>query len=295
VFDAGIDTRTKLARNYFFHDPEHWTGLYHTLEPFTAVRYTNRSSYDDIPLFDRLDALDGRDVATYGIDSRFLLRRVPTADKPGGPFEFARISLSQTYNLTRNVVDDNFSDIDLAGFLQPFEGFAVRTLTSYNAGASQIRGANASLSWEPGSIPYVLRGSGSQIAVAYRYVRSDQQPSDDQVESAEMLARLAFTRNIALGLKGLYDIVGNTFVETGVGLTFTSSCDCWSVGLGVVNRVNPSVAFGDDERGNPKELQVRLAFELKGLGGFGSGVAQRNSPALDSVEYEDVGFWRAGW
>lgn len=300
VFDAGVDTRSKIARNYVFTDTGQWSGLYHTIEPFAALRYTNRSSYDDIPLFDRLDAIDGRDVVTYGVDSRFLLRHLEVADPNhgSGSFEFARFSLSQTYNLTSDVIDDHFSDIDLAAFIQPIEGFAVRTLTSYNVGSGEVRGANASVSWETGRLAPILRGPNSQIAAAYRYVRSDDNTTsnDDELESTEMLARLQFTKNFALGLKGLYDIVGKSWLEKAVGVTFTSSCDCWSIGLGVVERVNPAVSYGIVEEGSPDELQVRLAFELTGLGGFGRGVnTGRSSPALDTVEYDDFGFWRAGW
>jgi LPS-assembly protein len=281
IFEGGIDARTKLARDYVFSGTETWSGLYHSLEPFTAFRYTNRSSYDEIPLFDRLDALDGRDVASYGVDSRFLLRRRPDHAKKGqGAFELARLSLMQTYNVTRDVVDDHLSDIDLAAFLQPMEGLALRTLTSYNVGAAALRGAHASISWETGPVGRILRGRATQVAAAYRYVRSD---AADILESAELLARLGITRNFSLGLKGRYDVIGKTWVEQGAGLTFTSSCDCWSVGLGVVERVNPD------------EFQVRVAFELRGLGGFGGGAIQRTSPALDDVEYDDVGFWRAGW
>jgi LPS-assembly protein len=299
IFDAGIDVRSKFARDFEFEDTEQWKGLYHTLEPFAAIHYTNRSTYDDIPLFDRLDAIDGRDVATYGVDSRFLLRRLSAAanasrDTPSGPFELARLSISQSYNLSREVVDDHFSDIDIAAFVQPVEGFAVRTLTSWNVGSNQVSGANASVSWETGPVGPILRGPNSQIAAAYRYVRNTTD-ADDVLQSTEMLARLDFTRNFAVGLKALYDIVGNTFVEKAVGVTFTSSCDCWSIGLGVVERVNPSINYGLGNEGANDELQVRLAFELRGLGGFGSGVTQRSSPALDSVEYEDIGFWRAGW
>lgn len=296
VFMGGVDTRTKLARDYAFADSERWSGLYHTLEPFTAVRYTNLSSYADIPLFDRLDAIDGRDVASYGLDSRFLLRRRPgNKDSGRSPFELGRLSLSQSYNISRKVVNDHFSDIDFAAFVHPLEGLALRTLTSYNVGAGQVRGANASLSWETGPLFPILRGNGSRVAAAYRYVRSDTE--DDVLQSTEMLARLAFTRNISIGLKGLYDIVGKTFVEKAVGVTFTASCNCWSVGLGVVDRVNPAAAGRSEsgDRGNSDEVQVRLAFELNGLGGFGSNVTQRASPALDSVEYADLGFWRAGW
>lgn len=296
IFDAGTDLRTKFAREYSFTESSQWTRLYHSLEPFAVMRYTNRSSWDDIPLFDRLDAIDGRDVATYGVDSRFLLRQAP-GQKPNsnGLFEFGRVTLAQSYNLSRDVVNDHFSDIDLSAFVQPVEGFAIRTLASYNVGASQLRGANASLSWETGPFGPLLRGPNSQVAAAYGYVRNDD--GGNVLQSTEMLARLAFTKNISLGLRGLFDIVSNNFVEKAIGVTFTSSCDCWTVGLGVVDRVNPAVTgnYGATGGTSPDELQVRLAFELTGLGGFGSSVTQRTSPALGTVEYDDVGFWRSGW
>ena len=44
--------------------------------------------------------------------------------------------------------------------------------------------------------------------------------------------------------------------------------------LGVVDRVNQAATgnYGSSGGDSPDELQVRLAFELTGLGGFGSSV-----------------------
>ncbi|HYB98098.1 MAG TPA: LPS assembly protein LptD [Candidatus Limnocylindrales bacterium] len=288
LIEGGLDVRTKLARPYAL-DSERWKDLYNSIEPFAGVRYLNSTDeFGDLPLFDRLDSIDGRDVVTYGVDSRFFLRG---RNHDQNPFELARISLLQAYNITREVVDDHFSDVDLAAFVQPLPGFALRTLTSYNFGSNEVRGAYASVAWESGP-NVVLRGPSTRVAAAYRYVREDQLPSDpaptapegaDILESGELLARLGLTRNIAIGLKGRYDFISTRFVEKAGGITFTSSCDCWSIGVGIIERVNPD------------EFQVRVAIELAGLGGIGSGATSRTSPALDDVAYEDVGFWRPGW
>ncbi|HYC56783.1 MAG TPA: LPS assembly protein LptD [Candidatus Binatia bacterium] len=287
VFEGGIDVRTKLARPYALDSP-HWKDLYNSIEPFAGIRYLNTTAeFSELPLFDRLDAIDGRDVATYGIDSRFFLRG-RQSDQTA--FELARISLLQTYNISREVVDDHFSDIDLAAFVQPIEGLALRTLTSYNVGSNEFRGAYGSLAWDTGP-NRILRGPSTRVAAAYRYVREDSGSSDpddvipdpDILESGELLARLGLTRNISIGLKGRYDFISTGFVEKAGGITFTSSCDCWSIGLGVIERVNPD------------EFQVRVAIELAGLGGIGKGAISRTTPALDDVAYEDVGFWRPGW
>ncbi len=278
IFEGGFDTRTKLARDYALGS-EQWSGVYHSLEPFVAFHYLGQSLSGVLPLYDGIDAIDGRDVASYGVDSRFLLRRRDGREGNRGPFELGRISLSQSYNVSRPVVDDHLSDIDVSAFVQPVEGLALRTLTSWNVGASEVRGANASISWDAGSLRF-LPGPSNQVAAAFRYVRND---TVDILESTEVLARLGLTPRISLGLKGRYDFISSTFVEKGAGLTFSSACQCWSVGFGVVERVNP------------KEFQVRINVELSGLGGFGSGAIARTSPALDDVGYQDLGFWRAGW
>ncbi|MBI5504649.1 MAG: LPS-assembly protein LptD [Deltaproteobacteria bacterium] len=278
IVEGGFDARTKVARDYALGS-DRWTGIYHSLEPFVAFHYLGDSRSDVLPLYDGVDAIDARDVASYGVDSRFLLRRREGPDAVRGPFELGRLSLAQSYNLSQRVIDDHFSDIDVAAFVQPVEGLALRTLTSWNVGAAQVEGANASISWDAGPMRF-LTGPRNQVAAAFRYVRSEDA---DILQSSELLARLGLSPRISLGLKGRYDFISSSFVEKGAGVTFSSSCQCWSIGVGVVERVNPD------------EFQVRLNFELAGLGGFGSGATSRTSPALDDVSYQDIGFWRAGW
>jgi len=279
IIEGGADARTKLGRQYALSS-QTWSSVYHTVEPFVGFHYLEQTESDPIPLYDGLDAFDERDVARYGVDSRFLLRWREDPAASRAPFELGRISLSQSYNLFQKVVDDHFSDIDLAAFVQPLEGLALRTLTSWNVGASEVRGAYASISWDQGSMRF-LPGPSNQVAAAFRYVRSSDEA--DILESSELFARLGLTRHITLGLRGRYDFISSTFVEKGGGFTFSAPCDCWSIGIAVVKRVNPD------------EFQVRVGFELKGLGGFGSGPSARSSPALGDVGYQDLGFWRAGW
>jgi len=278
IFEGGFDARTKVARTYALGS-ERWSGLYHSLEPFVALHYMEDAYSAPLPLYDGVDAIDQRDDARYGVESRFLMRDRVVHDGSQGLFELGRVSLSQSYNFTRRVVDDHFSDIDVAAFVQPLEGLALRTLTSWNVGTAEVRGAHASISWDAGPLRF-LTGPSNKVAAAFRYVRSDDA---DILESGELLARLGLSPTISLGLRGRYDFISMSFVEKGGGVTFSSDCKCWSVGLGVVERVNPD------------ELQVRVNFELSGLGGFGSGAAARTSPALDDVGYQDLGFWRPGW
>ena len=67
------------------------------------------------------------------------------------------------------------------------------------------------------------------------------------------------------------------------GLRLSSKCDCWSVDFGVVSRVNPD------------ELQFRVLIELSGLLSLGQAMTDNPTPALEDLDFDDLGFWRPGW
>ncbi len=282
AFEAGFDARSKFARDFALSDSK-WTSIRHTLEPFVRFIYSSESSSDNFPLFDRFDSIDGRSVGTWGLDSRFLMHGGETS------FEYARVSLSQSYNFDERVLDDQFSDIDLAGFIRPVKPLALRTVTSYNVGASKLTGASTSISYQSGPVGF-LRGERNEVAVAYRFVSRDIVANqnagfirDAGVESAEAMAFLGFTRTLSMGLRGRYDLESGRFIERGGGIQVESSCQCWRVDVGIIERVNPD------------ELQFRVLVDLAGLTGFGSSATDFRTATLDEVRYGDVGFWRPGW
>ncbi len=268
MLEAGVEARTKFARDFELSGGR---TLRHSLEPFAGFAYASDSGDDEFPLFDRFDSFDGRDIVHAGVDSAFLLR---TED--GIRREVARLALLAGYNTGENVLDDGFTDIDLAAFVRPTPTLAVRTLTSVNPTAAELTGAHASLFWEPGPIG-PLAGRANRVGVAYRFVRGGI------LESAEGRTRLAFNDRFSVGMRGRYEFESGRFVEKGGSFRFTSACNCWSIDLGILSRVNPD------------EVQLRLLVELAGIGDVGQSAAERTSPALDDIAYDDLGFWRAGW
>jgi LPS-assembly protein len=296
VADTGIDLRTSFKREFVlpqtrFADAiagtrredgtmENATML-HLLEPFTAVRFTTVGDEDQVPLYDELDRYDDRTTFTYGIAQRFLFRSDSDAQRE----ERARVSIAQTYNLEQKVIDDHFSDVDLSLAVKPIGGVSVSSLTSYNPGASQLTGAVAELSVGELSVPYLVP-RGASVDVVYRFVRGGETEIDadlDDLETLEGRALFALTSRVSFGINGRYDFPGSEFVESGGGFRITSACDCWAIDLGMINRVNPD------------ETEVRVAIELKGLGGLGSSALDYQTPGLAGVQHGRTIYGRYGW
>ena len=255
--------------------------LLHTLEPFSAVRYTHAGDDDDLPLYDENDRVDTRLTLTYGVSQRYLFGASDDVERE----ERARFSVAQTYNVNDDVIDDHFSDLDLSLAIRPTRGVSVSGLTSYNIGASELTGAVAELS-TAGIVVPGLSARGSSFDIVYRFVRGGESEIDadlDDLETLEGRVFVAVTDQLSFGLNGRFDFPSDKFVESGGGLRLESACRCWSIDLGVSNRVNPD------------ETQLRLAFELKGLGGLGSSALDYQTPGLAGLEHGETVYGRYGW
>jgi len=295
VAETGVDLRTAFAREFGLPDNALASAvvgrsastkekasqptMLHMLEPFTGLRFTTSGDEDQVPLYDEADRIDDRTTFTYGVAQRFLFRADPEDQRE----ERARLSIAQTYNLDQKVIDDHFSDIDMSMGIKPVGGVSVSGLTSYNPGANKLTGAIGELSVGKLSIPYLIP-QGASLDIVYRFVRGGETDTDlDDLETLEGRALFQLTSRLALGLNGRYDFPGNQFVESGGGFRITSACNCWAIDLGVINRVNPD------------ETQVRLAVELKGLGGLGASALEYQTPGLAGVEHGRTIYGRYGW
>ena len=255
--------------------------MLHLVEPFTALRFTTAGDEDQVPLYDELDRIDDRTTITYGLSQKFLFRDDAEVQRE----ERARLSIGQTYNLEQKVIDDHFSDIDFSIAVKPIAGVSVSGLTSYNPGASELTGAVAEFSVGDLSVPYFVP-RGASLDVVYRFVRGGEAEIDadlDDLETLEGRALFQLTGRVAFGINGRYDFPGAEFVESGGGFRVTSACDCWAIDLGVINRVNPD------------ETEVRLAIELRGLGGIGSSALDYQTPGLAGVQHGRTIYGRYGW
>ena len=268
VLDAGLDLRTELQRTYGWGMRDH-EQVTHTLAPFARLRRTSGSSRSELPLYDGADSIQGRTTGTYGIESR-LLRHGPDA---GNNREMARVRVSQTYDFSRPVRSNYFSDIDFAAVFDPNERVSVNSLVSFDAGAAEVTAAVASLAVFSNT-ESVARGEGASFGLAYDFVR------DGGLESVEGRGTWGLNDRVGLGAKLRYDFVSETFIEEAASVRIRSSCDCWAINLVAVNQVNPS------------EFQFRVSFDLGGIGTVGSAPSTGNVTALKNPAEHD---WRGSW
>ncbi|RMF23282.1 MAG: LPS-assembly protein LptD [Deltaproteobacteria bacterium] len=278
--EGGVEVKTVLSRRFqvpafllpvlLGERSDSGQAWEHTIEPFARLRATTNSTAD-LPLYDEVDRIDGRSVATYGLASRFLLD-----DDRGAAFETLRLSAEQSYNFDEQVLDDHFSDIDFTLSLRSRWGLALRGLASYNVGDGRLMGAASALSLEGIRLPWT-KVPGSRVQAVYRFVRGEV------LETAEGRAILALSEHFSVGLNGRFDFVGSTFVESGGGIRYRSGCGCWAIDVGVLNRVNPD------------ELQLRVEVELAGLGSLGSSPLFKTSRRLAALYGVDRGYRRYGW
>jgi hypothetical protein len=255
--------------------------LLHTLEPFTSLRATHAGDTDDLPLYDELDRIDSRTTLTYGISQRFLFGESETVERE----ERARFSVAQTYNFNEDVIDDHFSDVDVSLAIRPTRGVSISGLTSYNVGSSELTGAVGEVSLA-GVIAPGLATRRSSLDIVYRFVRGGESEIDadlDDLETLEGRVFFAVTDQLSVGVSGRFDFPSDKFVESGGGFRIESACRCWAIDLGLSNRVNPD------------ETQLRLAVELRGLGGLGSSALDYQTPGLAGLDHGETVYGRYGW
>lgn len=263
--------------------------LKHTIQPYTRYTYVPEEEQDDLPLFDSLDRVRARSLVTYGVRSTLLGRFDRSSKSPTDLYELTpRISDIGVADLTRGV--GSFGSFDLSDDSAEF-GSAVNrgqvnellTLTvkqSYDyEEAQEDRDPNLDAFSDVGTelvlLPsnYVrlkfesniadggeLSSWGSSVALRddrgdvvrtrYSYIREGQSQIDGNIE-------LPITERVRLGYYAKYDDQEAELLENRFGFRFVSSCDCWKVDLGYVDRVNPD------------KQQYTLTFSMLGLGDFG--------------------------
>lgn len=264
--DAAVGTT--LDRIY----PLHWFGLEklkHTIEPGIQYLYIPTVAQADLPFFDGTDRVNRRNLVTYGVVSRFIGRFAesapdeshPQGDRPGGDAvrELGRFSITQSADITHEInptepgrATGHFSDVDIAGRVNPNRFLSARFLTSYDTSNTDI--STTSVGFFVEDPRYERRGDGPHVetrtsaGVSYRILTQNKlQELDDNIV-------LRLTDWAGFLYSSRYDVVQNRFLDNFFGLRFLSTCDCWALDVAVT------------ERRNPQEVQVQAQVTLLGLG-----------------------------
>jgi LPS-assembly protein len=271
------------------------TRLKHTIEPLVNYTYIPEVEQDDLPLFDQLDRFRERSLLTYGFASRLYGRffepyertteieeltsaqeTLPMFDMNQSLLDFGRgmvlaperdidvregeirelgmIRVRQGYDWVEERKDldpnrDALTDVNIGLALSPSSYFSTAFDSNLNTDSGDFSSYFISLA---------LRDDREDVLrTRYNFV-------DGRVSQIEGNFELKLSDRLKAGAYGLYDTNTDEFLQSQGLLRFQNSCNCWSLDLGVGQRINP------DRR------QVMLTFTFGGVGALRQGVGVSN-------------------
>jgi hypothetical protein len=255
--------------------------LTHMVEPSLTYQYLPWVNQSPFPQFDSVDFVSPQNRLTFQLGNR-LMARPRGAKGEGEVFEYASLSLAQSFNLQPR--SREFSDVYLAGLTPERVDQAVKDVRPLGNGFSQVRErawSNTVLSGQVSPHPTVgLRGA---VAVNPEEARMDGASGSLELRWPDLLslgidqtfvrgqqasgfvarAELAATKTIRLDYLTRYEAVSGTFMEHGVGLRY-SSC-CWEFSIRYTHRSEL------DTRAAENDIKFSVDIKIPTPAGVGSG------------------------
>jgi len=271
------------------------TKLKHTIEPMVSYSYVPDVDQSDLPLFDQLDRFRERSLVTYGLTTRLYGRfrepyertrevedlsatgsTIPMFDVSQSLMDFGRgmvlaperlvdtregeirelgqVFVRQGYDYVEARKDldpsrDGLTDINVGFTFSPSYYLTTGFDSNYSQKNQDFSSYNISLG--------VRDDWDDALRARYNFV-------DGQISQVEGNFELSLSDRLRAGAYARYDAQGGEFIETQGLIRFMNSCKCWSIDLGVGERINPD------------RKQVLLSFNFGGLGAIrqGMGISQ---------------------
>ncbi len=257
LYDTGINLSTELYRIY-------GTGgktldkIRHSLLPKVAYSYVPEKKQDQYPPFDGVDRIEKVNRIDYSLTNAFTARsrkETPEVETPQYDYrEFARLSVSQSYNLYEATDKDKeekkpFSNINGRLELRPTDRMSLDADAQWSVYEDDWMSYNAKCTVED--------SRGDRLFAEYRYRRDSTEGQSDGKES--LYARLSL--NLFAGLSGYAEYERNLYdsqdIKNGFGVIFRAQC--WAVDFRYTDEF--------------EDRTYSVMLELYGLGGFGTRIA----------------------
>ncbi len=272
----------------------------HIVRPQINYTYIPDVSQDDLPFFDSYDRIRERSVVTYGVRTSLLGRFLPRnraigelaeltpeperlpqfpVEQPVGEFGAASPVLSlpnpgvtngeirellslgvrqsfdyKEYTDNNDPYRDALSSIAMDISAYPTRDFGVAFGTNYNNQHQDLDSWDLILSTQD--------DRGDQLRTRSAYVK-DPITREASLSQVDGNVEVAVTSRTRIGYYTRYDDREQEFIESQVGLRFSSACDCWHITAGYHNTINPD-----------KETYL-LTFTLGGLGDISQDILTR--------------------
>ncbi|MFQ5455476.1 MAG: LPS-assembly protein LptD [Nitrospirota bacterium] len=232
LYNLGIGLDAALYRDYHPFSKEN--KMRHLIEPSIIYEYIPKVRQDELPQFDTIDRIHGKNAVTYSVTNRIMER-----DKKNGlifePFYFR---LTQTYNI------DTFSPLsDIRGemIISPAIPFSIDIDSFYNLYDKDFSVFSSDLKFQLSSI-----GGGS---IGHRYTKAGRLPKkgdifnplslDKNSEERPTTRFLTWNLNITLPLHitfsnyAYYDLFMDKFADIGYRLNYGSQC--WGISFSYID------------------------------------------------------------
>jgi LPS-assembly protein len=270
-YEAGMEASTELYRVYDREEVPKISSLFkvnkwmHTLEPKIGYLYMSgvhqkgiserRENEESIPIFDEVDQIPYTNEITYGITQR-LIGKPEKEGVTSGPFEYAKLDISQSYSLGDPFERDSegrgryFSNIraELWWHFSPYVG--ARWKAEFDPYHRNFDVFNFLINMKD------RRNDG--LRVHYRYTQDNIQ---DNIREINLDARIRTIPPLYLFGSVRYNLVDHWKVENIYGVEYTGQC--WTLGVFVEDR-------GESPDGTQeKEVKGEVYFTLLNLGAMG--------------------------
>lgn len=218
VYDAGINSTFSNAFNV-----AKWM---HSVEPFAIYTYIPPVNQRNLPVFDEVDQIPYTNQITYGITQR-LLGRPEKVGVSSGPFEYAKLILSQSYSFGNPFTDSS-------GKNQSFSNIQGQLWLNF--------GPYLSAQWEGEFNPYQGSFDIFNFAIVAKDRRNDAvmvqyRDTRGTVKELNIDGRVKIIPSLYAFGSFYYNLLAGTWVQAVFGAEFQAQC--WSAGF-FVEGINQS-------------------------------------------------------
>ena len=239
VYDAGINSTLANAFNV-----AKWM---HTVEPFAIYTYIPPVNQRNLPVFDEVDQIPYTNQVTYGITQR-LVGRPEKVGVSSGPFEYAKLILSQSYSFGNPFTDSsgrNRSFSNIQG--QLWLNFSPYFSAQWEGELSPYQG-----SFDIFNFAIVARDRRNDaIMVQYRDTRGT-------VRELNIDGRVKIIPSLYAFGSFYYNLLAGTWVQAVLGAEFQAQC--WSAGF-FVEGIN-----GSPDGTQKKDVKYHFYVNLLNIG-----------------------------
>jgi LPS-assembly protein len=270
----------------------------HTIEPKVSFRYVPDVDQDDTPLFDSIDRLAERNVATVELMQRVYARYEPRNEfvygieevtpeisdletlRSDGPLDedfnfgvqqqsagnFRQIRQGTKREIARLKLKQSFDILehreDMDPDREPLSDLGMEFVLIPNEYVRLRTTSNYDVESQAfrsyGVETQAFDKRGDQIRTRLSFI-------DDNVRQLEGNLELVITDNLKLGYYTRYDDLNGEFLDNRVAVRVLSSCDCWMFDTIFENSANPD------------QSKVSFRLTLKGLGEIGNTLFRSNA------------------